>query len=203
MLQSNWNQRERWWGWGEQWQSCSPEPNVWKYRRCPASLSFKGLGHFSSIFKTNWLLVWIIANCLKNLPLKITILYNGPVEKLMFHPIAFYPHTTNPDQRNVSAPGLVQNRPTISEALQMGLSNLGQGQRRALGWHNAKLQGQEKISQIPSPCTHPVSPPFFHEALLSFALGTRTSEQLLWSSKEGTGGFTTQLCHLANFTSDN
>lgn len=61
------------------------------------------------------------------------------VEKLMFHPIVFHLHTTNPDQRNVSASWLIQNMPTISEALQAGSLNLGQGRPAVLGWHNAKL----------------------------------------------------------------
>lgn len=62
------------------------------------------------------------------------------VEKMMFHPIVFRLHATNPDQRNVSAP-LIQNMPTISEALQAGSLNSGQGQPTVLGWHTEKLQG--------------------------------------------------------------
>lgn len=59
----------------------------------------------------------------------------------MFHPIIFDLHTTNPDQRNASAPRLIQNMPTISEALQVGSLNFGLAQPTVLGWHNVKLQG--------------------------------------------------------------
>lgn len=50
------------------------------------------------------------------------------MEKLMFQPSAFHLHTTNPDQRNVSAPWLIRNVPTISEALQAGSLHLWQEQ---------------------------------------------------------------------------
>lgn len=55
------------------------------------------------------------------------------VEKLVFHPVGFHLYSTNPDQRNMSAPWLIQNMPTVSEALQARSLNLGQGQPAVLG----------------------------------------------------------------------
>lgn len=52
----------------------------------------------------------------------------------MFQPIAFHLCTTNPDQRNVSAPWLIQNVPTISEALQAESLHLWQEQPPVLHW---------------------------------------------------------------------
>lgn len=63
------------------------------------------------------------------------------VEKLMFQPSAFHLHTTNPDQRNVSAPWLIRNVPTISEALQAGSLHLWQEQPSPglAQWETARL----------------------------------------------------------------
>lgn len=69
------------------------------------------------------------------------------VEKLKFQTIPFHLYTTDPDQRNVSAPWLIQNVPTISEALQAGSLYLWQEQPTVLDWHSGKLQGcgQERL----------------------------------------------------------
>lgn len=75
--------------------------------------------------------------------------------KLMFQPSAFHLHTTNPDQRNVSAPWLIQKVLTISEALQGGSLHLWQEQPTVLDWHSGKLQGcgPGEAPQTPLPCT--------------------------------------------------
>jgi len=59
----------------------------------------------------------------------------------MFHPIVFHLHTTKPNQRNVSAPWLIQNMLAVPEAPQAGSLHSGQGQPAVLGSHNAKLPG--------------------------------------------------------------
>lgn len=78
------------------------------------------------------------------------------VGMLMFQPIAFHLHTTDPEQRNVSAPWLIQNVPTISEALQAGSLHLWQEQPTFLDWHSGKLQGcgSGEAPQTPLPCKH-------------------------------------------------
>lgn len=81
------------------------------------------------------------------------------VGMLMFQPIAFHLHTTDPDQRNVSASWLIQNVPTISEALQAGSLHLWQEQPTFLAWHSGKLQGwgSGEAPQTPLPCKHPLT----------------------------------------------
>lgn len=69
------------------------------------------------------------------------------VEKLMFQPIAFQLYTTDTDQRNVSAPWLIQNVPTISEAPQAGSLNCGRNSPQfwAGTVGNCKAVAQERL----------------------------------------------------------